>query len=182
MIEDFEIAVIFSCGHNDFRRAMNEEDAKEHRRSASSMLCFECQKEWHRKRRHHHRHTTRISIQFGENAMNAVKLTVGQKTTGTIVPLEADGVTPTPGAVVSAQSYTISDPSLEAVTNADGTLTITGIAASTGAVSGTADAIVTDADGAVKQFSQTFTVTVDAVVVPPVGLTTSIGVEFSTPA
>jgi hypothetical protein len=68
MIEDFEIAVIFSCGHNDFRRAMNEEDAKEHRRSASSMLCFECQKEWHRKHRHHH-HATPTRIRFTEITM-----------------------------------------------------------------------------------------------------------------
>lgn len=112
--------------------------------------------------------------------MNSVTLIVGQSTKGTIVPLEADGVTVTPGAVVSAQTFTISDPSLTAVPNSDGTVTISGVAASTAAVTGTATATVTDADGAVSPFTQSFTVTVNSA--PPVGLTTAIGVSFSTPA
>jgi hypothetical protein len=128
--------------------------------------------------------THSISIRFtGSKTMNTLVLNVGQESTATITPLEADGVTVTPGAVVSQQIYTLSDPSLTIVTNADGSATITGVAASAGAVSGTAQATVTDADGAVATFSEGFTVTVNGVTPPPppTGLTTSIGVTFSTP-
>lgn len=95
------------------------------------------------------------------------------------MPLEADGVTPTPGATVSHAAFTLSDPSVEVVDNGDGTVKITGVAASTGAVTGTVQANVTDQDGAVGTFTQSFTVTVNPA---PTGLTSSIGVDFSTPA
>jgi hypothetical protein len=122
--------------------------------------------------------TTSIAVESPGAAMNSLVLNVGQSSIATIVPLEADGVTQTPGAVVSAQTFTISDPSLTLTPNADGTATIAGVAASTGTISGTASATITDLDGAVAAFTQIFTVTVNAVVV---GLTTQIGVSFSTP-
>lgn len=127
--------------------------------------------------------TTQIAIQFGDNTMNSVTLVAGQSTTGTIVPLEADGVTQTPGAVVSAQSFSIPpDPSFGATDNGDGTLTITGNAASVAPVVGTASAIVTDADGAVATFTTSFTINVTSATPPPTGLTASIGVQFTLPA
>jgi hypothetical protein len=192
MSETYEVAVFFQCGHMAILRARAKDEEQELRRIASQILCSACEilrledeKRKHHKhhKHHHHEHrTTSIAIQFGENnTMNSLSLTVGQESTGTIVPLEVDGVTQTPGAVVSAQEYVISDPSLEATTNADGSVTILGIAAGS-TVSGTASATVTDADGAVAQFTQTFTVTVSAAVVtPPTGLTTSIGVSFTAP-
>jgi hypothetical protein len=190
MSETYEVAVFFQCGHMAILRAHSEDEAREHRRHAPQILCSACEllrleehRRHHHHKHHHHEHrTASIAIQFGENnAMNSLSLTVGQESTGTIVPLEVDGVTQTPGAVVSAQEYVISDPSLEATTNADGSVTILGIAAGS-TVSGTASATVTDADGAVAQFTQTFTVTVSAAVVtPPTGLTTSIGVSFTAP-
>lgn len=107
----------------------------------------------------------------------SVVLTVGQSTVATIVPLEADGTTITPGAVVSAQAFTITDPGLSLVQNADGTATITGVAPTTGAVTGTASATVTDSDGTSGPFTQSFQVTVNA----PTQHTASIGVQFSAP-
>lgn len=112
-------------------------------------------------------------------AFNAVILNVGQSTTATIVPLEADGVTITPGAVVSSATISVTDPSVTVVDNADGSVTITGIAA--GTASGAASAEVTDEDGTVTELTATFSVTVNAVTPPPppTGRTTSIGVSFS---
>lgn len=132
---------------------------------------------------HHPRRTTSIAIiSFGDTTMNDITLLVGQSTIGTIVPLEADGVTQTPGAVASAQAFSIPpDPSFGAVDNGDGTLTITGNAPSAATVTGTATATVTDADGTVNSFTQPFTITVNGVT-PPTERTASIGVSFSTPA
>lgn len=125
--------------------------------------------------------TTRIAIQFGANTMafNAVTLLVGQSTIASIVPLEADGVTVTPGAVVSNATISETDPSVTVTDNADGTVTIAGVAA--GTATGTASATVTDADGTVNTFSVSFTTTVNAVT-PPTGRTASIAVAFSVPA
>jgi hypothetical protein len=127
-------------------------------------------------------HTARIAIQFtGESTMNTLVLNVGQSSIASIVALEADGVTVTPGAVVSAQVFTVSDPSITVTDNSDGTATILGVTPSSGAVSGSASATVTDADGAVVNLTQPFTVTVNGPVTPPTGLTTQIGIAF-TPA
>ena len=107
----------------------------------------------------------------------SVVLTVGQSTTATIVPLEADGTTVTPGAVVSAQTFTLTDAGISLVQNADGTATITGVGPTTGAVTGSASATVTDTDGTVTSFTQAFDVTVNAAAVH----TASIGITFTTP-
>jgi hypothetical protein len=69
-------------------------------------------------------------------AFNLV-LTVGQSSTATIVPLEADGAV-TPGAAVTAQTFSITDAGVSVVVNADGTATITGVGPTAGAVSGEA--------------------------------------------
>lgn len=113
--------------------------------------------------------------------MNTLTLNVGQSSTGTITPLLADGVTPS-GGTVSAASFSIpADPSFAATDNGDGTLSVSGVAASTAPVTGTASCTVSDLDGAVLSFSTSFTITVSAVVIPPVANTASIGVSFSTP-
>lgn len=127
--------------------------------------------------------TASIAISFtGDSAManNALVFNVGQTSTASIQPLLADGVTPS-GGVLSAVSYTFSDPSATVVLNADGlTATCTGVAASTGAVSGSASATVTDTDGVVSTWTQAFTIQTNAVV-PPAQLTQSVAVQFSTP-
>lgn len=105
-----------------------------------------------------------------------VTLKVGQSTTVTIVPLEADGVTITPGAVVSAQTFTGGDANISLVTNADGTATVTALGATTG-ITVTGSCTVTQSTGASAPFTNTFTVIVTA---PPPG-TTSIGFQFSAP-
>lgn len=117
----------------------------------------------------------------GESTMNDLVLIVGQSSTGTAVPLQADGVTPTPGAVVSAQVWTLSDPSLTATTNPDGSVTVAGVAESAAPVSGTLAATVTDPDGTVSELTTSFTVTVGAVPPPPVR-TVSLGVSWTPPA
>ena len=114
--------------------------------------------------------------------MNTLALLIGQSSIGTVTPLEADGLTVTPGAVVSNQSWSISDPSLTLATNSDGTATVTGVADSAAPVTGSVSATVTDADGTVSSFSATFTVTVTGTTPPPQARTASIGVAFSQPA
>ena len=104
---------------------------------------------------------------------------MGQTSTASITPLLADGVTPS-GGTLSSIIYSFTDPSATVVLNTDGTALVTGVAASTGAVSGTAQCTVTDTDGAVATFSQGFTITTLAVV-PPSQLTQSIAVNFTTP-
>jgi hypothetical protein len=127
--------------------------------------------------------TASIAVDFtGDIPMpnNALTLNVGQTSQASIQPLLADGVTPS-GGTLSAVSYTFSDPSATVVLNADGlTATVTGVAASTGAITGTASCTVTDTDGVVSTWNQAFTVTTLGVV-PPAQLTQSVAVQFSTP-
>ena len=127
--------------------------------------------------------TKSIAIRFSGEFManNVLVLNVGQKSTASIVPLLADGVTLS-GGVLSAVSYTFSDPSATVVLNPDGlTATVTGVAASTGAVSGSAACTVTDTDGVVSTWTQAFTIQTNAVV-PPAQLTQSVAVQFTAPA
>lgn len=127
--------------------------------------------------------TVKTAVIFGDDTMatNALVLIVGQSSTATIEAFLTDGVTLS-GGVVSKQVFTISDPSLTLVVNPDGTATITGVAASTGAVNGTAASTVTDTDGAISNWVQPFTVTVNAVKPPPPKQITQVtGVSFSTP-
>ena len=128
--------------------------------------------------------TQSIAVKFtGDSDMssNALVLNVGQTSQASIVPLLADGTTPS-GGTLSAVSYTFSDPSATVVLNSDGlTATVTGVAASSGAVSGSASCTVTDTDGVVSQWTQAFTITTNAVAPPPAQLTQSVAVEFSTP-
>lgn len=122
--------------------------------------------------------TDKIQIVFG-GIMPATPGTVavGSTVVASIVPLEADGVTVTPGATLSAQGYTVDDPTIASfVVNADGTATFTGVTAGIANVAATAT--VTDADGAVATFTTTNVLTVTAVV-PPTGLTTSIQLNFA---
>lgn len=115
-------------------------------------------------------------------ADNVLVLNVGQTSIASVVTYLADGTTPS-GATYSAVTYTFSDPSATVVPNADGlTALITGVAASTGPVSGTVSFTATDTDGAVSQWTQTFIITTNAVTPPPSQLSQSAAVQFTTPA
>lgn len=109
-------------------------------------------------------------------------LNVGQTSTLSPITFLADGITPS-GATYSNTAVTFSDASGIVVLNADGvTALVTGVAASTGPVSGTGSFTATDTDGAVSQWTQGFTVTVNAVTPPPPEqLSQSAAVSFSDP-
>ena len=133
---------------------------------------------------HHHHHqpltASVVDVFSGESiTMADLILNVGQTSTDTVTPLLADGVTPS-GGVVSNLTVTFSDPSATAVVNGANTILITGVAASTGAISGTRACTITDTDGAVSQWTATFTVTTNAPI-PPSQLTQSVVDVFSVP-
>src|ERR1039457_739249 len=106
--------------------------------------------------------TAAIAVRFtGANMQpnNTCVLNVGQTSTASLMPLLVDGLTPS-GGVLSGVTYTFNDPSATVVLNSDGlTATVTGVAASTGPVSGSATCTVTDTDGVVSQWTQAFTIT-----------------------
>lgn len=114
-------------------------------------------------------------------ADNVLVLNVGQTSTAAPITYLADGVTPS-GATYSAVTYTFNDPSATVVLNPDGvTAVVTGVAASTGPVSGTVSFTATDSDSVVSQWTQTFTITTNAVAPPPAQLSQVAAVQFSTP-
>ena len=111
-------------------------------------------------------------------ANNTYSMNVGQSQAGVITPFLADGVTPS-GGVVSNTVVTFSDPSATFVLAADNvTITFTGVAASTGAVSGSVAFTVTDTDAVVSQWTDAITVTVSGVI-PPQQLTQSAPIVVS---
>ena len=110
---------------------------------------------------------------------NTCVLTVGQTSQASILPLLADGVTPS-GGKLSNVAYNFNDPSATVVLNPDGlTATVTGVAASTGPITGTSTCTVTDTDSVVSQWTQAFTVQTNSVA--PSQLTQSVAVQFSDP-
>jgi len=134
-----------------------------------------------RKLYHHlvpHSRTTQARISFGGNmASTPGTQAVGSTLTATFVPLEADGITVTPGAKLTTNpTWTSSDTTIATVVaNADGTATVTGVAAGTVTITGTGG-VFTDADGTATSpltASNTDTVTV------PTGRTVSAQVNFS---
>jgi hypothetical protein len=122
-----------------------------------------------------------VNIFSGDSKManNALVFNVGQTSTDTLTPFLTDGVTPS-GGVVSNVVVTFSDPSATAAVQPDNTVLFTGVAASTGAISGSTALTITDSDGVVSQWTIPFTVTTNAVV-PPAQLTQSVVNSFSTP-
>jgi hypothetical protein len=127
--------------------------------------------------------TRSIKVRFtGDSPMpNSLVLNVGQTSTASIQPLLADGVTPS-GGTLSNVAYNFTDPSATVALNPDGvTALVTGVAPSTGPVSGTATCTVTDTDGVVSPWSQPFTIQTNAVAPPPTQLTQSIQVNFTAP-
>lgn len=119
--------------------------------------------------------TSRIFIAIGED-MSPATINVGQSIPATIVPLAADGVTPSGGAV-SNPTWSVSDSAVATLTeNADGSATLKGVAAGTVTVNVTAT--VTDTDGSVNTFSGMNTLSVQAP--PPAPLTASIAIQFGT--
>jgi hypothetical protein len=132
-----------------------------------------------------HQRTSNIAIRFsGASPMpnNVLVLNVGQTSIASIVPLLADGVTPS-GGIVTGVSFSFSDPSATVTLNPDGaTATCAAVAASTnGPVSGTATCTVTDTDSVVSTWTQAFTILVNSIA-PPAQITQSVAVQFSTPA
>ena len=130
--------------------------------------------------------TAAVAVRFtGDFFMttNSVVLLVGQTSQASIVPMLADGVSPSNGAL-SNVAYNFDDPSATVVLNPDNlTATVSGVAPSaSGAVTGTATCTVTDTDGAVSSWNQAFTVLVNPTPPPPSQLTQSIAVQFTTPA
>lgn len=128
--------------------------------------------------------TTQVGIQFTgvpKMPLNALSMQVGQQSTATIIPLLPDGKTPSQGSV-SAVTYNFSDPSATFTLNADGvSASVVGVSETVKApASGSVSCTVTDPDGTVNSFTQDFVVTV-VPVPPPVPITASIAVEFSTP-
>lgn len=126
--------------------------------------------------------TSSIAVQFTGVTMqpnNTCVLNVGDTSQASILALLADGISPS-GGVVSNAAYNFSDPSATVVMNADGlTATVTGVAPSaSGPVSGSATCTVTDTDGAISTWSQSFTILVNAIP-PPQQLTQSVVVQFS---
>lgn len=113
-------------------------------------------------------------------ANNVLVFNVGQQSQASIMPLLADGVTPS-GGVLSNVTYNFSDPSATIVLNSDGvTATCTGVAVSTGPIQGTATCTVTDTDQVVSQWTQPFTIQTNAG--SPTGqLTQSVAVQFTAP-
>lgn len=114
---------------------------------------------------------------------NALTLNVGQTSTASPITFLTDGVTPS-GATYSAATYTFSDPSATVVLNPDGvTAVVTGVAASTGAVSGSVAFTAVDTDGASSTWTNSFTVTTNGTVTPPPPsqLSQSSALTFSTP-
>jgi hypothetical protein len=134
-------------------------------------------------RRWKRQRTLRLRIEFRAESqilMSPASIQVGQSIVASAIPFEADGVTQTPGAVVSSQSWSVSPSTsvVEQTINADGTATYTGAGPGTAVVyfSGT----VTDTNGAVSTLSSSATITV-AAPAPPVPLTASVNIGFSAP-
>ena len=89
-------------------------------------------------------------------ANNALVFNVGQTSTDVVTPLLADGVTPSNG-VVSNLAVTFNDPSATAVIQNANSILFTGVAVSTGAISGSTTCTVTDTDGVVSTWTIPFT-------------------------
>lgn len=122
--------------------------------------------------------TESAAILFGESLMaNPGTQVVGSTLTATFIPLEQDGTTQTPGAVLSTQpTWASSDSTIATVSaNADGTATVTGVAAGTVTITATGG-VFTDLDGvatAPLDASNSDTVT------QPTGRTVSAAITFS---
>jgi hypothetical protein len=103
--------------------------------------------------------------------------TVNQSVIATAIPLEADGVTATPGAVLSSVVWTLSNPGVvEQTVNPDNTASFKALTPGTVTVNVTA--LVTDADGTATTLSATNTITVTA----PTERTASLQINFGVPA
>jgi len=135
------------------------------------------------RRSRHKQLTYAVAVRFKGASMqpnNTLVFNVGQSSQASLMPLLADGITNS-GGTVSNVTYTFNDPSASVVLNADGlTATCTGLAPSNGPVTGTATCTVTDTDGAVSQWTQTFTITTN-LGGPPGQLTQSVAVQFTDP-
>lgn len=112
--------------------------------------------------------------------MNSGTQAVGSTLTATFVPIEADGVTQTPGAkLTTPPNFTISDPTIATlVDNGDGTATITGVAPGTVTVTAR-DGVFTDPDGTVTAPLTSTNTDVVTAAAPPAARTMSAEIVFS---
>lgn len=122
--------------------------------------------------------TATVAITFGGSmSLGSGSVVAGKTTTASLVPLEADGTTPTPGATVSSATFEVDNTAIATVkVNADGTATVTGVAAGSAVLSVTCTVI--DADGTSQNFTATGTVTVTAAPPPP-ARTASVAIAFA---
>ena len=130
-------------------------------------------------RQFHLHRTTNAAIYFGENmaAVPGTQAVGGTPLTASFVPIEADGVTVTPGAnLTTPPTYTIDNTSVATlVDNGDGTATITAVAPGTATVTATGG-VFTDSDGTV---SSPLTATNTDAVTQPTGRTVSAQINFA---
>lgn len=122
--------------------------------------------------------TTQAHISFGGNmAATPGTQAIGSTLTATFVPIEADGITQTPGATLTTPpTFTIDNTAVATlVDNGNGTATITGVSAGTVNVTATGG-VFTDQDGtATAPLSATNTDTVTQ----PTGRTVSAQINFA---
>lgn len=118
--------------------------------------------------------TTQARIAFGDN-MAAVPGTqaVGTTLQAVFQPIEADGVTITPGAVLTTPPTWSSDNAAVATVDANGV--VTGVSAGTANITGT-DGVFTDADGVA---TAPLTASNSDSVTQPTGRTVSAQISFS---
>jgi hypothetical protein len=131
---------------------------------------------WKILRPKHNPNTTGAAIAFGGSMTSTPgTLAVGTTITATFVPIEADGITQTPGAVLTTPPvYTIDNPAIATIVdNGNGTAAITGVASGTVNVTATGG-VFTDSDGTV---SAPLTATNTATV--PTGRTVTAQINFS---
>lgn len=123
--------------------------------------------------------TRQAGIAFGDTmAATPGTQAVGSVLTATFVPIEADGVTSTPGAVLTTPPvYTIDNTAVATIVdNGNGTATITGVSAGTATVTATGG-VFTDPDGVVT--SPLTATNTDTVTGASTGRTVSAQINFA---
>jgi hypothetical protein len=124
---------------------------------------------------HHEHRTTNLVIHFGGimEFVDSITLSVDGTNDAVGLPVESDGVTVTPNAVVSDQVWdSQANNIITLVTNPDGSCTVTAVGEGNAQLSLTAT--VTDKDGTV----QTFTTVGVVKVTVPTGRTAGLVINF----
>lgn len=125
----------------------------------------------------HHRTRTAAIAFGGHMAATPGTQAVGSTLTATFVPIEADGLTQTPGATLTTSPvYSIDNTAVATlVDNGNGTATITGVSAGTVTVTATGG-VFTDSDGVA---TAPLTASNSDTVTQPTGRTVSAHINFA---